>query len=375
MRAAPLIARALRALAVVPASMEAAAVAAASHGVRDPDAAQRLYREWVNDTVMTVSTAWFRSVARDPDGAFLSWTEERLADPYHVSCRAHDTARAAHGEEAALLFSRVRWRQEVAWARRMRGSDNDRIAVLAETWLVAARRDPAKLFRGVMDTFAAEGLADPVYAASAFHLLSGDEILDGRVDDQHWRPLWLRFADREFGRSVNGMARAQMAQLAARARESEWRERVARSRSRQACAVRARRPSLMLAVLRAAAENGLSSDDLVQAEAAFVLGIETGDIDLAAHPRSAWQVFALRLPAWAGRADPPDTEERARRADALDQLTPGWAAALPGEFQDAGASQRRLLAWFDAVALDGTRTPPADPCVDYGMWLVEAARP
>ncbi len=374
MRAAPLVAKAIRALAVSPQVMAEVAAACEAAGSREADAAAKLHREWVNDTVVAVGRAWFRAAALDPDATFLAWAVARLGDPFHVTYRAREVSRATHGDETALLFGEVRWHQEVAWAHRMRGSDNDRIAILAETWLTAARRDPAKLFRAIVDIYADEAATDQDYARSSFHLLDADEIRAGKVDDLHWRPLWLRFAERAFGSKLNAMSRAQHAQLATRVREAEWRDRTGRVRRRVADGLRARRPSLVVGVMQQAVQAGLSSDDLVQAEDAFVRSVENGDTDLAATPLAPWKAFAATLGPWAGRADPPSPEEAARRIEAIEQMPPTWASTLPEDVRSLRATDRaRLVAWFDAVARDGTRTPPADPAVDYGMWLVEDA--
>lgn len=374
MKAVPFLARLVRKLAVSDVSMSEVAEAASASGMREPEAAKRLYREWLNDTVVAEGANGCRVAIRDPDGAFLAWAASRILDPFQVPMRAHDAARADRGDETALLFSEVRWRQEVAWARRMRGSDNDRIAVLAEMWLTAARRDVAKLFRGVVNVYADEGLAEPGYADSVFHMLAEDEILEGRVEDAHWRPLWLRFAEREFGRIINGMGRGQVVQLAARCRDAEWRERTARHRERQADGLRARRPALMVAVITAALERGLSSDDLVEAETSFIDAVRAGSLDLSDRQRDAgWRIFVERLDAWVGRAEPPGDAERLRRIEAIEHLPPTWSNCLPVAFREIGADDQRLLvAWFDAISRFRQRETPSDPAVDFGMWLVEA---
>ena len=373
MKAASYVARMIRRLEVTARAMQEAASAMEASGQREPDGAKRLYREWLNDTLVLEGAEGCRMSSRDPDGSFLSWVRQRIADPFQVTVRAHDAARAAHGSEAALLFSEVRWRQEVAWARRMRASDNDRIAVLAEMWLTAARRDVAKLFRGVVDVYAEEALTEASYASSAFHMLTEDDILSGGGDEAHWRPLWLRFAEREFGRLLNPRSQAQITQLAARCRETELRERTARRRNIQAATLRARRPSLMVAVLTSSLDLGLSSDDLAGAEAEFLAAVETGELDLSDRPRdAAWRVFLGRLPPWAGRAALPGPEEKARRLSAIEQLPPDWASSLPPSFRDIGAGDdRTLVAWYDALNGRAGRPAPMDPAVDYGLWLVE----
>lgn len=375
MKPALILARAVRALAVPASTMEEACRAAEASGVREPDTAQRLYREWVNDLVALMGGPQFQAAARDPQAAFLGWLTRRLGSPWHVSHRAHASVRARHGDEAAILIGGVRWDQEIAWAHRMRGSDNDRVAFLAEMWLKAARRDPAKLFRGLADVYAAEAAMDAAYVSSPAHLLSDAEILDGSADEDHWRPLWLRFAEREFGRLVNVTPRARLTALAQQVRESEFRDRTARKHARQAEALRRWRPALMVSVLGTAVSRGLSSDDVVAAERAFVGEVEGGRLDVCAEPNPAWRIFARRLVSWSGACEAPGPEESARRVEAIQGLPPSWTDRLPEDFVALGArDHRRLMEWFQSVAVNGSRTPPEDAAVDYGMWLVEVSR-
>lgn len=363
----------VKGLSVSEATMEQAAKLVTDADIKDGDACTRLYREWVNDTVVVEGRRPPR-FKRDRDAQFLEWLTLRVREPYHVTFRAHEAVRASSGDNVALLFSEVRWSQEVAWASRMRGSDNDRIAVLAETWLTAARRDPSKLFRGLVDIYVEEALADPAYIGSVFHELTVDQIIE-HGDQSHWRPLWLRFAEREFGRRLNAMKRGQLESLAARFRDNEALARASTRRTRQVEVLRARRPSLMIAVLTAAAERGLSSDALVDAEAAFIDAVQAGEFDHQSRIRDAsWRIFLDRLAAWSGPRPKLDQSEADRRITLIEELPPSWPATLPQPFRDIGShEQDTLVSWLQAIRR-GFRAAPKDPVVDYGLWLAEGIR-
>ena len=372
MKVVQFVERLIAELAVHEATMAKAVQSCQDNGFGEPDAARRLYREWLNDTLIADGSNRCRQATRTPDSCFLDWLGIRLHEPYRVSVRCHDAARADHGEEVALLFSEVRWKQEVAWAKKMRSSDNDRIAVLAEMWLTAARRDLAKLFGGMLEIYSGEAIVDPFYSRSHFHMMTQEEILGGCADDAHWRPLWLRFAEREFGRQLNVLPRGHMTLLATRCREHEWSDRTLRERTRQANSLRAHRPSLMIAVLQAALDYGLSSNDLLAAEAEFVDAVEKGDINLLDRPGdSAWRVFVERLQSWSGQQEIPSPDMRKSRLEAIEQMSPTWSNTLPGHFLDIGAgSQKALVAWFNDIRSD-MRSVPQDPAVDFGMWLLQ----
>lgn len=374
MKAHQIIARAEAALAISEAAMAEAGEATSRNGVSDRETLQRLHREWLNDMVGMVGRPAYHGAIRDPGKAFVDWLKQRLAHPYHVSYRGVDAMCAEYGREVAFLFSEVRWTQEVAWARRMRGADNDRIVFLAELWLAAVRRDPAKLFKKLVGLYVAEVVTDPAYGEAAAHMLSEDEILDGGVGEAYWNPIWLRLAEAEFGRQVNGLPRNRLVALSQRSRDAELAERAMRAKEKQVARLRAWRPALMVSVLTEAVGLGLSSDDVVNAENGFIADVESGALNLAHEASPAWRVFMRTLSRWAESSEGPDEAESSRRVSAIEALPPSWTDRLPEDFRRLGASRHeRLLSWFDEIVLQRTRTPPADAAVDFGMWLVTGA--
>lgn len=92
---------------------------------------RRLRREWLNDVLAISGGVVFADAVRDPGREFLAWLDGRLLDPYHLSHRALQQARSRVNPELALTLVTVRWRQEeIAWARRMRFSQDDQTACL-----------------------------------------------------------------------------------------------------------------------------------------------------------------------------------------------------------------------------------------------------
>ncbi|SOC26892.1 hypothetical protein [Thalassospira xiamenensis] len=367
-----IIKKALSQLTVRPETKLEANTLATAAGWPGDSNGEKLYSEWVNDLIVFAGKPYFKKMASDPDTNFLEWAKSRVADPYHVSFRVHDAVRSKHGGDLALSFSMVRWKQEIAWAYRMRASDNDRISFLAEMFLKAAQRDPAKLFTGIVDIYLSEAGFDPTYANTPFHELSVDDIRDGLVEDRYWQPLWLRFAEREFGRMLNDMPRARLSGLAAAVREAELQDRQARQLAAHVRKLKRWRPSLMMGVLSVAASKRLSSDDLVVAEQNFIMEVEAGQIDLTRANKAPWQIFLAQIGKWAGVASAPTPVERQRRLELVVNLDPYWAEQLPEDFIRMGARhQSKLYAWFDEIVKTGTRVPPIDPSVDYGMFLAE----
>lgn len=375
MMAASAVSRAVAALALPQAAMDGATRLALRAGYKENDAAVRLYREWVNDTV-ALAAAGRVTLPSDPAGEFLAWVAERVRDPYRVGFRAHGAVRARLGDDVALAMGALVWKQEIAWARRMRSDPNDRVACLAALWLTAARRDPGAMFKGLADCRAEAFVSEPGYLNSSLHDLSPEEIESREESSPPWKPLWLTHANREFRKILNDpvrMPRERLESAARQARDAEAFDRDARRRSAWAETLRVRRPSLMLGVLSVAVKAGLSSDDLLDAEKRFVAGVEGGSIDISSEP--GWRVFTRSLASAAGTASAPSPAERERRVATVQSLLPTWPDTLPPDLALLGCRERRrLMKWFDEVAVEGGRTPPADPAVDYGMWLVERER-
>src|SRR5690625_909029 len=93
------------------------------------EAARQLHREWLND--LFVYDEAYEAAAGRPDEAFLTWLRARARDPWHVTPRAVDDVGRRYGGETANLFQHIRWPQEIAWARVLRRSRDERTAVQA----------------------------------------------------------------------------------------------------------------------------------------------------------------------------------------------------------------------------------------------------
>lgn len=327
----------------------------------------KFHKEWLNEAIIVLSRS--SGGGFSPNASFLAWLRGRIEDPYRVGIRFHDAVRSEYGDEIALLFSSARWQQEVAWAKRMRASDNDRIVILAETWLLAAKRDSGSLFKLLAKTYADIGISDESYMGSQYHLFSVDEIMDGSGDEKHWRPLWLRFAETEFGRRVNHMPRQQITSVATKIRQDAVGHKNRNVRIKLANHLRRHRPSLMLSVIRSAYQNELSSDDLVCGEADFIKRVESGDVNLVHSRLSAWQIFLADIPRLAGFSAIPDSDELDSRSRVFNDISPEWSNRLPREFFEIGSSQTKITQWVSDIS-KGERLVPKDPVVDYGLWLL-----
>lgn len=330
----------------------------------------RLYQEWVNETVVVLSQVGNKDVLQDPDAAFVAWVRNRVKSPFHIGLNVHNAVRTAYGDEVSLAFRNAIWPQEIAWAQRMRGDESERIAVLAETWLKATTRDAARMFRSMIEIYVGQASFDASYIKSPLNLLSVDEILDGDITTAHWRPLWLRSAEKEFGAKINQLPRVTMAKMADRIRLLSTNEKTARRNARFASHLRRFRPSLVPGVMRAAVRNALSSDDLILGESDFIGRVSSGVIPLETSRLPGWQIFLTEIKRWAGMSPMLDEAGRNARIQAVFMLPPYWHDGVPSEFKDIGGSQDEMVRWASDI-ISGLRYPPSDHLVDYGLWLIE----
>lgn len=363
-RAVDALGKAIAALAV---GQEALKRAAEITG--DSNQSVRLHREWLNDVLSLHGGVVYADAIRDPARAFLGWLEERVRDPYHLSHRALSGARQKVGPDHALILFSVRWSQEVAWARRMRGSEHDRTACLAGLWLAAAGREPLRIFGSVVDCYG-PALEDITYRDGGLHDLTATMIENGSLQSPPWTPLWQRSAEALFGATLAGdPARVRTAARQVRAKAAA--DHLAAECDRRVTALRRSRPSLSPSVLMSLTRRGLSSDDVVAAEQAFLDQVGSGQItcERGSDGTGEFLAFAVR---WADAVAAPDGAEALARRSAVAALSLAWARRLPEAWKVIGcADPDRLRSWCRAI-MEGERTPPLDPMLDYGVWLVSA---
>lgn len=368
------IAKAVELLKVSEQTMQTANIQGSDLG-KSSDFVHKLFIEWLNDTLVFYGEKYFKDCAKDPDKAFLNWLSERFKKPYHVTFRATDTIRVKYGGETALLFSEVRWFQEVAWAQKMRESDNDRICFLAEMWLKAAERDPKARFIDIIDCYANSACFDPMYSDNPVHMLCVQEIYNSNTESYHWNPLWLRFAEKEFGKMINSMPRNKLNLLAQQVRQSAYNERCQTVIKDQISFLKQYPPSRMIGVLTVALQKGLNSDDILLCEKKFLTAVQKGTIELNSKQTPFWRTFLKTLENYMGTAPAPDQTQSEQRIKNLEQtIDPVWDQTLPTDFIRLGAQKPiNLLSWYNEIVKEKTRLPPEDPVIDYGMWLVENA--
>ena len=335
------------------------------------DILAKYQKDWLNDVVSLYGKEIFETIMENPNQDFLRWLTDRIDNPYLPGHRAIRFAGQHYGFQITSLFNNVRWHQEIAWAKRMRVSEDDITACLAETWLKLTKRDPDRMFKGLLEVYTQDGIIDPRYRDSNLHFLSPDEIENS--SEPPWKPLWLRFSEKEFKNFITATTSARRGQLADKIRSTQLNEKTSKQVLDKIDRYRKHRLVLRISVLSKAIQSGLSSDDLLEAESNFLDGLETGRLDFPKGNLSVSQMFSASLPKWAGIAVAPNETEFFRRLRVVENIEPRWAKNLPFDIQTLGGTKVDLLfKWFDTITSDKpTRLAPLDPLLDFSLFIVE----
>jgi hypothetical protein len=344
-----------------------------SAGMRLPGAAEALRIEWLNDLLAARDAGAFGLAARDPAAHLLSWAAERAKDPFHVTYRSVEAVARDLGPDAASRLV-VAWRQEIAWAQRMRRYPNPRVATKAALFLREAEGAPGKLFERLAATYA-DAFSSPDYIDHPAHSMSDRDIrfLDHVPD---FTPLFLRYASRAYAERLAAMARDKLEVLAARAarEEDEDRERAA---SRRSADVARRSPMRrMITVIADARMRGLSPNALWAAEEAFLGLLSTGEIRVppgtgSPHARFLETIGDPSALARLSAACPPSVPDGDSLAWTVVHLGIGWLDGIPDGYRRMSERMRTSFESWQVEIAEERREAPVDPVSDFGFFLME----
>lgn len=343
--------------------------------VGDLDRYERLYQEWLNDVITLRGTIVYRDAMRRPDSEFFAWLEVRLKDPYHLSPRALKLAQAHLSSDAAKALVTVKWRQEIAWAKRMRLADEDTTACLAGLWLKAAERSPIEAFRAILAVHTDARDARPSSDFDhGFDMLSPQEIERLPLDRAPDLLMWLKSAEATFGEDMNRRP-GFMRKGALQARREAKSESDRKHRQRKAEMLRRNRPALSFTVLGILARRSLSADDIFASEQAFVDAVAEGRSACPARSDGTPE-FLRWASAWSGQAPAVEPLDLIARGEKLRSLSPIWLKSLPESVRSLGGAKVGLFnQWVAERCNPSSDPPPADPVIDFALWLLARRSP
>ena len=334
----------------------------------------RLWSEWATELIGSKDENLDRLLEAldDPAGNYHRWLEVRLRDPYRVSLIAFMKATLRIGHKNANLLVHVRWRQELAWARRLRASPDDRDAIVAQAFLVAAARDAGAEFVKLADAMLRAG-DDLKYVLDPRHMVGDEQIDDGEGDDD-FVPLFMRNGRMALADKLDAMPSRDLAAAAGAARKAQAAEVAWRRRMQIGHAVRQANLARNTGIIKVALEVGFDSDGLVEAHDDFARDLESGAVaTTGATGLPLMEFYAwLRTRRPGGQVVAPPHAAIVASATILSIVNrpEGWLDALPGDYALMHPRDPATFhAWLQPLA-DGTRTFPQDPVLDYGFHLV-----
>lgn len=339
-------------------------------GMSEPE----LQLEWFNDALCDKDLR--AKALADPAGHYLNWVEDRVKTPFRVSYRIYDKIKRLWGVEAVNLVVNVVWPQEIAWGHRLRLSNDDRVAFMANVFLVSAARDPSRECLRLAET-RATAVQDPVYTMAVAHEFSPAQIRSDPHIAANFEPLFLRAYRSLVADRINAMTPAQLSHLADTVRHKEGLERKALAWKRAVMACRRSPLSRVNGVISAAIEMNYDADTLILVEEIFLAKLAAGEISVdmdVGLPYRDFISFIRQTPAGSIPETSLPVDAMASEAALFSVVAnpEGFIATLPDQYHQLGAGERlKFTNWLRPIA-GRQRATPRDLVCDYGFHLVNA---
>jgi len=367
---ARLLRKRVAALQIPPETMAEAEKVVEAAGLKISGAADNLRKEWLNDLVASTDAAAFRHAARDPSSHFLDWLAERARTPYHVSYRAVDSAAQRLGPEVAARVAMVVWPQEIAWAQRLRLSENPVTATKAAMFLREAAGNPARLFGKIADLYG-DAVTKSGYSDNPAQDLSPHDIRFS-PEVPEFSPLFLLYAARSYSDVLLDMTRDRIEILAQRAARDENEERRRIEAEKAVGSIRRFPMRRIFSVISSSVTMGLSANKLYLAEIGFVGLLESGDIEAdngVATFVSMISSAETRQKLFAAAKTPDTTPEEIQWGIA--HLERGWIDDLPESFRKRAMNLQPAMEAWQVEVVEERREAPYDPVSDFGFFMIE----
>lgn len=340
-----------------------------TYGMDEPN----VFSDWVNDVLADPDPGAYGVAAAEPAKAYSAYVATRLEDPFHVSYRAVRALSKRTNEEEANAFVHLRWRQELAWAQRIRTMNSAKEAVLAHGFLMNAARNPSREFADLAHAWDA-AKEDGTFLRSASHGLTAHEIRHGNTMPLH-KPVFLGMINQKRGEKLERMGLEKLSGAANAVKAIEQAE--VRGVFAQKAANAARRTPLcrIMGIIGVAIETAREPDVLAADERRFLLELERGKVrcPTAGLPYNEFVDWLRATPA--GEPPPaPRPYDDACHVLAQHLLRPSaWLASLPADYIHAGAMDGPTYrSWIHPIATREVSTP-RDLVCSYGFHLARKA--
>ncbi|AOG02800.1 hypothetical protein [Bosea sp. RAC05] len=331
-----------------------------------------LYLEWFNDALCDKDIR--TKAGLDPAAHYLDWLADRLLEPFRVSYRTYNKIKRLWGVETVNLVVNVVWPQEIAWGHRMRLSGDDRVAFMANVFLVSAARDPSRECLRLAEA-RMNAVQDLGYSMAVAHEFTPSQIRSDPHVGSGFEPLFIRAYRPLVAERISSMTPAQLSHLAETVRHKESLERRGLAAQRAVMACRRSPLSRINGVISSAIEMKYDSDRLVLAEEMFLDKLAAGEITVDLDVGLPYRDFINFI-----RHTPPDSIlEASLPVDAMVAEAAlftvvanpeGFISTLPEQYHQLQAGVRTVFgSWLRPIA-SRQRATPRDLVCDYGFHLV-----
>ena len=253
---------------------------------------------------------------------------------------------------------------------KMRNDPDGITCIFANLFLMASKKNPAKVFLSLVE-IGANLVEDAAFFGSDLHDLGVSEIEKCSITSEEWKPLFLRYAFKNFSSKVGEMPIAKKEKAIQQVRNLYNMEYEKKALGGSFDYLNDFPLSSRLMVVMKAISRGFDSNFVCHAEAIFLNELKNLRVKQE-HGSSLEQTFLL----WLKSATIPHLPELAddeikRRHKEVASINSYLIQNLPSDYQELDASNKQhFIRWRDLV-LSNTRQAPLNPKSDYLFYLIQ----
>lgn len=329
-----------------------------------------LKKEWLNEVFsMNRNSEEFQSILAAPSSHFYHWVTDRVNEPFSISARTIRKLASKFGFEFVASMEKIRWKQEIAWARKMRYDPNDEVCVLSALFLISAKKKPNQFFGRLIEV-AFDTMEEENYFDSEIHELNEEEILNSDITSQDWNPLFLRLSKDYFNPVIEKMPIKNLAIAAKKAREDFESERYFEDLNRNLFLVNKYPLSSRLLVVMRARSMNLTPNELVTLESSFKEELQNKTF-VQQDSKRMDQSFMHWLKTVSVKEVILDRKHKKKLKQNISNINSYWLDNLPNDLKDLGGQGKGVFSRWRSEVLSDRRETPLDPVIDYLYFLID----
>jgi hypothetical protein len=341
-----------------------------SYEFSNTDIFKYLKREWINEVFsLGRQSEEFQTILSHPSSHFYAWTVERVKNPFSVSSRIVHKLSKKYGFEFVSMMEKIRWKQEISWARKMRSDHDKVVCILSAIFLISAKKNPNKYFEYITDT-AFDILEDENFFENDMLNMREDEILSSDFSSHDWTPIFLRFSKKHFESIISKMSDQKIEFAAKKACEDFANERYFEDLDKNLNLVNRFPLSSRLLVAMRARKMDITSNELVECEKQF-----KNDLKNKKYIQDINKTIDQDFISWLRTAPIKevilDRKQKKQFKQNVSIINSYWIDNLPSDLKDLGGEGREIFSKWRSQVLSEQREPPIDPVTDYLFYLIE----